>query len=210
MASTMRFDTWENPTATKTVTIDQIAGGSGLVPVVPTSIDVGSGTGTVGANGIVTFTGATSVSLNGVFSSGYKNYKLIYNATASASTSTSYLALRMRSARADDSSANYYRMGTRVLTNGTTAAYSAGTETYFNVIDSAYNVTFASIEIAFPFVADATRFTNASGSQSNGGVPVSVISAGQLGTASSYDGITAFSTVGGTTFTGQVQVYGYR
>ena len=41
----------------------------GLVPMVPSSVAVGSGTGTASANGQLTFTTASSVSLNGVFTS---------------------------------------------------------------------------------------------------------------------------------------------
>ena len=40
----------------------------GLIAIVPTSVAVGSGTGSSSGNGLVTFAGVSSVSLNGVFS----------------------------------------------------------------------------------------------------------------------------------------------
>jgi hypothetical protein len=49
----------------------------GLTQIIPTSVSVGSGSGTVSAGGAVTFSGATSISLNGAFTSTYQNYRLL-------------------------------------------------------------------------------------------------------------------------------------
>lgn len=46
----------------------------GLVPVVPTSVTLGSGTASVDTGGTVTFNNVTSVQLNGVFTTQYNNY----------------------------------------------------------------------------------------------------------------------------------------
>jgi hypothetical protein len=52
----------------------------GLVSIVPTSVAVGSGSASVGANGAVTIGSAvSSVTINGVFSSTYDNYKILIN-----------------------------------------------------------------------------------------------------------------------------------
>jgi len=51
---------------------------AGLAKIVPSSVTVGSGTGSATALGTVTFTGASSVTLNGIFSSTYDNYKIIF------------------------------------------------------------------------------------------------------------------------------------
>jgi hypothetical protein len=48
---------------------------SGLVPVKPTSI--GNSTGGIAANGRVTLTSGTGVFLNGIFTSKYRNYKIM-------------------------------------------------------------------------------------------------------------------------------------
>ncbi len=79
----------------------------GLVPIVPTSVAVGSGTGTANANGQVTFTTASSVSLNGVFSATYKNYLVIFNEDTASTTSA--IQFRMRLAGTDNSTASSYR-----------------------------------------------------------------------------------------------------
>lgn len=57
----------------------------GLVAITPSSVSVGSGTATVGTNGAVTFTSATNITLNNVFTSAYKHYQIVLdisNATA--------------------------------------------------------------------------------------------------------------------------------
>jgi hypothetical protein len=50
---------------------------AGLAKIVPSSVAVGSGTGSSDTTGKVTFSGASTVSLNGVFTSSYRNYKII-------------------------------------------------------------------------------------------------------------------------------------
>ena len=50
---------------------------AGLVPMLPTSVSLGSGSSSVSALGEVTFSGATSVQLNGVFTDAYTNYKVL-------------------------------------------------------------------------------------------------------------------------------------
>lgn len=59
----------------QTVTNTQIV--AGLVPMLPTSVSLGSGSSSVSALGEVTFSGATSVQLNGVFTDAYTNYRVV-------------------------------------------------------------------------------------------------------------------------------------
>lgn len=93
----------------------------GLKNVVPTSVQVGSGSATVNANGTVTFSGASSVSLNGVFSSTYTNYRIVLDFTgSSANTSTQ---LRLRKAGTDYSGAQYNFGGLGMRSNSTTSSF---------------------------------------------------------------------------------------
>jgi hypothetical protein len=82
------------------------ASAGGITPVVPTSVVVGSGTGTANANGQVTFSGASSISLNGVFTSTYTNYLMMLN--IQSRSTTNFVSLRFRVAGTDTSSSNYY------------------------------------------------------------------------------------------------------
>jgi len=52
---------------------------AGLHMVTPTSVVVGSGTGSVSGQGAITVSGVTSVTINGCFSSLYSNYRLVYD-----------------------------------------------------------------------------------------------------------------------------------
>lgn len=47
---------------------------TGLISIVPTGVSVGSGSGSVGTNGAVSFTGASSIQINGCFTNAYTNY----------------------------------------------------------------------------------------------------------------------------------------
>lgn len=50
----------------------------GVVPVVPSSVTVGSGTASIDANGSVTFSGCNYFDIVGAFSSSYANYKILF------------------------------------------------------------------------------------------------------------------------------------
>lgn len=61
----------------------------GMVPVVPGSV---SGTGvSVNAAGAVTFTNTTSMVVNGVFTSAFRNYRIVLDSTGTAATHAFYL-----------------------------------------------------------------------------------------------------------------------
>ena len=78
----------------------------GLVLVQPTSV---SGTGVSVSNGLVSFTGTSQVFVNGVFSSAFKNYRLVFNAVSSLSTFQN-VRLRWRAAGTDYDNNYYNRM----------------------------------------------------------------------------------------------------
>ena len=77
---------------------------AGLKLIVPSSV-AGSGV-SVSASGKVTFTAATSVSVNGVFDSTYDNYLLVIREVHSASTAET-ANLRLRASGSDASGSNY-------------------------------------------------------------------------------------------------------
>jgi hypothetical protein len=177
----------------------------GLAKVVPTSVAVGSGSGSVDSNGTVTFSGASSVSLNGCFSSTYDNYKIV--ASIKGSTNL-FVNFRYRTT-SDDSSANYYwqRQGYTAggaTTNGNGAAQTSGsitpttTEEYGDFDLTLYN----------PFLSKLTIFSGTSYGlaqdySNNANYHVGSI----MNTTTSYTGLTLISSTG--TITGTVRIYGY-
>jgi hypothetical protein len=88
----------------------------GLVPIVPTSIALGSGTGSVGANGLVTFNAATAITLNGVFTNAYTNYKIIFTVESRSASATANL--RMTTAGTQTTGSLWYYGGSYWGANG--------------------------------------------------------------------------------------------
>jgi hypothetical protein len=176
----------------------------GLIPMVPTSVAVGSGTGTANALGQVTFSGASSVSLNGVFTSAYRNYKMVGEFLTSAGGD---LYLRLRAAGTDNSTANSYVQQELVVTNAATSA----SDTTSNQTEIAPNtnttlINTLSFDFFNPQIAAATGLTGNSISNTNSGYyALSGIIHNQT---VSYDGFTII--IGAGTITGTISVYGYN
>jgi hypothetical protein len=78
---------------TKSETDGLVGVSSGLKLLTPTSVAVGSGTGSANAAGYVTFSGASSVSLNNVFSSTYDNYLIVGGNGAGSTRNSGKLTL---------------------------------------------------------------------------------------------------------------------
>jgi hypothetical protein len=177
---------------------------AGLAKIVPSSVAVGSGTGSASTTGTVTFSGASSVSLNNVFSSTYDNYQIVIETTASAGA---YLNFRLRVGGVDASGSNY-DWGFAMTSNLGSAFQLAGSSaTSANICrPSATNRSMTSFTICNPAIA---RPTVLSGTVSyNDGATVGI--GGGMGAAHSlstaYDG---FTIIHSGTVTGTVSVYGY-
>lgn len=178
---------------------------SGVIAVVPTSVAVGSGTGTANANGQVTFSGASSVSLNGVFSSTYTNYMMVLN--IQSRSTTNYITLRFRAAGTDTTSAQYYSQYMRA-TSTTVTANSASTATSAEFVTSSTNSpSFTTATIYQPQVASLNSYFS---NQSNVGVPTTSgyieQMVGGVNVTTQFDGFTLLTTTG--TITGLVSIYG--
>jgi hypothetical protein len=152
----------------------------------------------------VTFSAATSTSVNNVFTSTYDWYRILIRSTSSVSNS---LAIRMRVAGVDATAANYTAQ--RLTGSGATADASRVTaQTSGNLMaqdPSAYNA--AVIDIFHPAIAEPTIWTSFNVRDGAGTVAVFNYMGGHsLSTA--YDGFTLLNTAGNNT--GVLRVYGYR
>jgi hypothetical protein len=147
---------------------------AGLAKIVPSSVAVGSGTGSSDALGNVTFSGASSVSLNGVFNATYNFYKVLVSGVSSGDVS---LSLRLRTSGTDNTTANYRHSGT--FTNnavgpsrtsavgatsmeiGTTGDGGFSDElTFFYPFNTTYNTFIHSNNLAYYGTDQDTRFNN--------------------------------------------------
>jgi hypothetical protein len=172
----------------------------GLRMVVPTSVSVGSGSGSANANGFVTFSGASTISLNGVFSSTYDNYLIMCEFFASGNIS---LSARMRLAGTDASGSNYTRQG---LIGDTTTASATQT---INATSStiAFGGTARNnfkFELFSPAIAQRTTGIVYNAEQA----PALRINTFYHDVATAYDGITFITSAG--TFSGTIGVYGFK
>ena len=178
----------------------------GLAKVIPSSVAVGSGTGSANTVGTVTFSGASSVSLNDVFSSTYTNYRILIECLG---TSAAQLLWRLRVSNSDNSSSNYQWGGIQRTNNAGSidANYSNPTGTSFEImrVDNALGGG-AVIDIYNPFTSIKTSMISVSSGENTSNQEFKWIS-GKLTVTTSYSGFTILPQSG--TITGTVSVYGY-
>jgi hypothetical protein len=184
----------------------QTQAGTGLIKIVPSSVVVGSGTGSSNSLGTVTFSGASSVSLNGIFTSTYKNYRLVFNLDTASTSAT--ITARMRASGTDNSGAIYAQMTTG-FTDTNAASNRAQSSATSWTMETVTNQNFFrfSIDTFSPQVATYTIITG--GLIADNGVTYVGKSLGLLHQANTaYDGITFIMSAG--TFGGTILVYGYK
>lgn len=181
--------------------------GAGLIPVIPTSVAVGSGSASVDAGGLVTFSGATSVSVNGCFTSAYLNYIILFNETAATAYADGNLRLR---ASGTDASNAYYRNG--ILNDATSVmGFNSSNDSNWGNALTTHPATVghahSRIEIRDPQRAKPTTYQNTSHAWSGTGSRF-LTSGGFHTTPSSYDGFTIYLSSGN--FGGTFKIYGYN
>jgi hypothetical protein len=192
-------------TYTKSETDGVAAAAPGMRMIVPTSVAVGSGTGSANANGYVTFSGASSISLNGVFTAAYDNYRVIF--TTTSNTASGYINMRLRSVT-DITAANYFSSVVQAAYGSTAIGNDNGgnsqtTWNRFGYYDGTTDAYASSGDILLPFVSAFTSF-NAAKARSGYG---SEFATGVYKATTSVDGFTIYSA---GNFTGNVAVYGYK
>ena len=170
----------------------------GLTQVTPTSIAKSGGSSSL-SGGAVTFTGVTSISLNGVFSSTYNNYSIVCTFTASTGVNP---RLRLRAA-ATDTTSGYF---SRTLLQSTTLSTTSET-TFFAIGDARTAVNGFTAQMLGPNLAANSVLTSHHVDSNGSSVGINIQS-GYLGDTTQYDGFTFFPNTGNVT--GTFRVYGYQ
>ena len=175
---------------------------SGLKLIVPSSVD-GSGV-SVSASGKVTFTAATSVSVNGVFDSTYDNYLMVVSGVG---TNTGSYPLLLRAGGTDDTTANSY---TRqyLLGENTTVNGGRNSNTYFSDGLFLSQVDKGGLHGYFygPALTQPTAYRSVTAAQANAGGALIFDIAGTHNQSTAYDGFTINITTG--SLTGSLTIYG--
>jgi hypothetical protein len=210
MTSIMRFDEWENSTQTKSVSIDQIAGGSGLVPIYPSSLVVGGGTASTVNVGLTTFTDITSLGLRDVFSAGYRNYKIVLTITGTTAAVGDFY-FRLGNSGTPVTASDYQWQVLRGY--GTTVAASSGSAGYWWVgqawasTANSDRPVMGTYEIGNPALAKRTVLTGVCGGDNSYNIIQQNFS-GTHNVSTAYSDL--FLVPSGQSFSGAIQVYGYR
>ena len=173
----------------------------GLIMIRPTSV---AGTGVTLSNGKVSFSAASTISVNGCFSSSYDNYRIVISTTA-GSTSALF-QMRMRAAGTDASGASTYSYS--LLQSASSGSwivldFSSGTTSHTVGYKQTANRASSSIDVYGPFEATQTGLSITGHYAS-----VPYTGGGYHTVASSYDGFSILAATGD--MTGSLRVYGYR
>lgn len=181
----------------------------GLIPIKPTAVVAVSGTATVNDLGTVSITGCQNVELRGIFSSGFRNYKIIFDMNKVTGSVSSQVYVRLLSG------------GTTITTgyangfNGVEAGYTAVTQTNNSTFGSVTYLNntaqFAGGEITVfkPNLSTQTLFM----ADTLGYAPGNTLYRSQAGiqhtATSAYDGLTLGLT-DAETYTGKISIFGVR
>ena len=180
---------------------------SGMKLLTPTSIAVGSGSGSVNSTGTVTVSAASSVSLNGIFTTDYKRYRVIPKFTSSAGAD---IDLRLRASGTDNTASSYFWEFSQA--NGGTVGGQRSSANRWYIAGGYIGTTGETnsiLEIANPaqsVITQGLAQTTTNGESTTG---IQLFSLGYLhNVASAFDGFTFVPSSG--TISGTVSVYGYR
>lgn len=176
---------------------------SGMVLMRPTSIVVAGvgATASIGVNGSVTFTSATSLSLNGVFTSAYDNYMIVCRSSSTADLNAD---IRLRESGTDNSTANsYVRQELYVDTTTVSGARVTNNLARFFAISSTQRNGHTGYVFG-PFLAQPTAGRSISCFALNSAsIADEAFTHNQ---STSYDGFSLIASAG--SFTGLISVYG--
>lgn len=180
----------------------------GLVSLVAPTVNYSGGTATSNSSGEIAFTGVTSISLNSVFSSSYRDYRLVLNVPTSSATTA--LSIKFRTAGTDNSNNTYYQYWTIKRISGVIQDNSGGPSTSFALTAKSNSNNYGTWtgDIMSPF--STSQSTTATGIAHGGDSTNSynVFNTVLFDGTTSFDGFTILSSSG--TITGTLSIYGYR
>ena len=175
----------------------------GLVQITPTSVTATGGSGSISATGAVSFTSASAISLNGCFTSSYRNYQIVTNITAGTGSSS----IRLRASGSDATASNYVYTSLYQNTSGTVlnnassaSATSWGGSGMFDTSpDGVNNIFIYNPQLASQTTMNFLCVVGDSGLQ--------VVGGGKHTLSTAYDSLTLFQS---GNISGVIRVYGYK
>ena len=180
-----------------------VAKQGGLVQVIPTSVAVGSGSGSAAANGAVNFTSVSSVSLNGCFNSTYENYMIKFN-HSSQTNNGGAIYFRLRGSGSDLATSNY---DNKILGIDANANNFSGVFNYHYLGAMASDMGHAEIQVYKPNSPVNSRTITHTSLGYNGN-QIYYTGGSRFTTTTAADGFSILPASG--TFTGTIRIYGYN
>jgi hypothetical protein len=183
---------------------------TGLNLIIPSTIANTGGSASIGTNGTVSFASASAISLNGVFTSIYDNYRVFI--TISSASSGSYLYARFRASGSDNSTTNYRYANTlwNTVSGATQNTLLTNNDTAFAIarVDNTTATYDSVIDIGQPFNSVYTTYKGKGTGSAVVGQNYGQImdSNGFFVDAASFDGFTIYNS----TISGKIRVYGYN
>jgi hypothetical protein len=115
-------------------TLNATTNRAGMVPIVPSGMNYGSGSGSISSNGLITFTNASFLAPNGCFTSTYNRYRVILD-IQSCSVNDYVYWRGVAAATGNAVSTNSYNTGSVYQQSGGVMAYDNGntTQTYSRI-----------------------------------------------------------------------------
>ena len=184
--------------------------GAGLTPIVPTSVTMSTGTATIGTTGAITYSGGTTLTIYGVFSSTYRNYKIVAQ-TATAANPAEWQGIQY--VKTSDSTVNsaanyqsYYNESNDASGFNTREIQTAAT--YAKVWPSGNYLGNASLDIYQPYQSIFTVALGQTFYTSASNTTMGVIQHSSKENIS-YSGFRIYST-SSSNMSGVIQIYGYN
>jgi hypothetical protein len=180
---------------------------AGLVPIMIPSVTIATGSGSANSMGVVTFTGATSIKLNNVFSATYANYKLIMDVTTGATSDNVLMQMKLDGAGAT----SYFHSQIRQFASTVDAASTSSASSFTLGIAGRSTNAGGSFDVTIfkPFVAANTKYNCHNGGNSTAaGEQQQILARGRLNDTTSYatlEILPASSTISGT-----LSVFGFN
>lgn len=181
----------------------------GLVPVIAPTVNYSGGTATANTLGEIEFTTVTSLSLNNVFTSEYRNYKV--NIKLQGSTTGTVLRLRYRASGSDRTSNLYFLTGFFNRSTAATGSLGAASATSLDIGRINTNAdarrSLVTLDVSDAQTSGATINTGLFYGQDATSPIGGFINSGYLSTDVN-DGFTIYPDAGN--MTGFIQVFGYN
>ena len=181
---------------------------AGLAKIVPSSVAVGSGTGSSDAFGNITFAGVSSISLNDVFTSTYKFYK-ITGYVQSDDANANNLLFRVRASGTDLSSGSYRFITSLGDTSSANFVVLDSSNTGTSILIDRYGPRGGSFEHSI-YNPQLTKYTHLTGTASiaDGTNARNLLTMGMVNNELAYTGFTIIASA--STVTGTITVLGYN